>query len=128
MKKITVYQTDPDGLYQYEAVAHEYPLQPGTYNVPYGARISPPPAAPAGQVAQAVGDTWRLVADHRNAQLYRTDTAEAYSCGAVVNVNGQAVRYPGWGDVPAWLTSEVPPAPGSVWVDGVWVAPNPAVQ
>lgn len=107
-QQITVYQTDADGLFLHAVTANELALQPGTYNVPYGARLTPPPEAPTGQAALAVGESWMLVEDHRDTKLYRIDGSE-YAAGSTVLEGGHAVRYPGWGPVPAWLTSNAPP-------------------
>lgn len=124
IKQIPVWQTDKDGIYQYETVANELAAAPGSYNVPYGAKLNPPPAAPVGQVQLAVGDNWVLVADHRADKLFRTDTGEQYAYGTTVDVAGVACRYPGWGDMPAWLTPLAPPAPGSTWDGTGWIAPE----
>lgn len=124
MNQIPVFQTNSDGLFLYQAVAHEFPLQPGVFNVPYGAKLTPPPDAPAGQIAQAIGDGWRLVEDHREQSFYRTDTAEPYEVGQAVLIGEQVVRYPGWDVVPAWLTAAVPPAPGSTWDGSQWIPPE----
>ncbi|CAP44781.1 hypothetical protein [Bordetella petrii] len=125
MNTITVYQTDADGLFVHQAVAHEFSLQPGTYNVPFGALLAPPPALSEGEAALAVGESWLVVQDHRAERFYRTDSGQPYEFGVTMEVAGMAVRYPGWGEVPNWLTNEAPPAPGSTWVDGAWVAPEP---
>jgi len=109
VKSITVYQTDADGAYAHEAQAHELALEPGVFNVPYGASLVPPPSVAEGQVAVAVsGDNWVVMADHRRTTLYRTDNGEPYALGTVVNVNGQPVRYAGLGDIPDWLTDTAP--------------------
>jgi len=106
VKSITVYQTDADGTYAHEAQAHELPLEPGVFNVPYGASLVPPLSVADGQVAVAVsGDNWVIM---RHATLYRTDNGEQYARGTVVNIDGQPVRYSGLGDIPDWLTLETP--------------------
>ncbi|MBR8654183.1 phage tail protein, partial [Achromobacter sp. Marseille-Q0513] len=69
-KHITVYQTDRDGLYLYETVAHEFELDEGVYNVPYGAFTDAPPSVPAGRIARRVGDAWQTVEDHRATPLW----------------------------------------------------------
>lgn len=107
-QQITVYQTDADGLYLHAVTANELAMQPGTYNVPFGARLTAPPEAPAGQVALAVGESWTLVEDHRAATLYRTSDGSEYAIGSTVLDRDQAVRYPGWGPIPDWLTSTRP--------------------
>ncbi|VFR81319.1 hypothetical protein RAN3_2556 [plant metagenome] len=127
-QQITVYQTDSDGLFLHPVVANELPLQPGTYNVPYGARLTAPPEAPAGQVALAVGESWTLVEDHRDATLYRISDGSEYATGSTVLDAGQVVRYPGWGQVPTWLTPLAPPAPGSTWNGDGWDAPESAPE
>jgi len=109
VKSITVYQTDADGAYAHEAQAHELPLEPGVFNVPYGASLVAPPSVADGQVAVAVsGDNWVVMADHRRTTLYRTDNGEPYALGAVINVASQPVRYSGLGDIPGWLTDIAP--------------------
>jgi len=109
VKSITVYQTDADGAYAHEAQAHELPLEPGVFNVPYGALLTPPPETEDGQVAVAIsGDNWTVMTDHRNDTLYRTDNGEPYARGTVVNIDGQPVRYIGLDTIPDWLTLEAP--------------------
>jgi len=109
MTSITVYQTDTDGAYVHEAQAHELALEPGVFNVPYGALLTPPPVTNEGDVAVAIsGDSWVVMADHRGTNLYRTDNREPYALGTVINIDGQAVRYAGLGDIPDWLTDLAP--------------------
>jgi len=109
MSSITVYQTDVDGAYAHETQAHEMALEPGVFNVPYGALLTPPPNTNEGQVAVAIsGDNWMVVANHRGDTLYRTDNDEAYALGTVINIDGQAARYSGLGDIPDWLTDIAP--------------------
>jgi len=120
---ITVYQTDADGIYTHPVQAYPFGNQPDTYNVPYGARLNAPPEVGEGQAALAVGDGWTVVADNRQTTLYRIDNAQQYAFGVVVQIDNNAVRYTGIGDVPDWLTEQVPPAPGATWQDGAWVAP-----
>ncbi|VFR33724.1 hypothetical protein BRI6_3155 [plant metagenome] len=122
-QQVTVYQTDADGLFQHPFTANELAQQPGSFNIPYGARLSLPPVAAAGQVAQATGDSWALVEDWRASQFYRIDDASEYSLGAAILLGDQVVRYPGWGPVPAWLTRVAPPAPGATWTGSGWAMP-----
>jgi len=111
MSSITVYQTDADSAYIHEAQAQELALDPGVFNVPYGALLTPPPNTSEGQVAVAIsGDNWVVMADHRGETLYRTDNDEEYALGTVINIDGKAARYSGLGEVPNWLT-EVKPIP-----------------
>lgn len=125
--QITVYQADPFGFYADKVIAYEFALARGTYNVPYGALLAAPPAdIPVGQCAFRAGADWTLVEDHRNDALYRIDTAEQYVLGQTVIIAGSAACFVGAGPVPAWLTALVPPAPGSTWVNGAWVAPETA--
>jgi len=121
--QVTVYQADAHGFYLHPVVANELPLSPGTYNVPYGAQLQPPPEAPIGMVARAVADEWELVEDHRAETLYRTDTGDQYDLGTTLQLGGEAVRYVGAGPIPNWLTTEAPPAPGSTWNGEGWDAP-----
>ena len=110
MKK-TVFQTDLDGLYLYDTVANELAMEPGAFNIPFGAQEVPPPAAPAGQVARWAGSAWVLVEDHRATQFYRTDSGQPYAFGSTIEVEGVAVSYKGWGAVPTWLTDVQPQPP-----------------
>ncbi|SAI47496.1 tail fiber assembly protein [Bordetella ansorpii] len=125
--QITVYQADAEGIYQYPTYANELSLDPGTFNVPYGAVLTPPPDAPAGQVARARGDAWELVEDHRTERLFRTDlaTVDPYNFGQVLLIDGQAVRYPGWGPIPAWLTPIAPASAEQFWDGQAWRSPEP---
>jgi hypothetical protein len=124
--QITVYQGDVYGFYLHSTVANEFALVPGTYNVPNGALLQPPPEEiPTGQCAFRAGDAWALVEDHRGQDLYRLDTAEKYTLGQTIAVDGAGVCYVGAGVIPDWLTTQQPPAPGSTWTDGAWVAPEP---
>jgi hypothetical protein len=107
-KHIIVYQTDRDGIYLYETVAHELGLDEDVYNVPYGAYTDAPPPAPAGRVARRVGDAWKSVQDYRAVPLWVTATKAPYVLGAVERAGDKDVSYPGWGPLPAWLTDVQP--------------------
>jgi hypothetical protein len=107
-KHITVYQTDRDGIYLYETVAHELGLDEDVYNVPYGAYTESPPPAPAGSVARRVGDAWETVEDYRAVALWVVATRAPYGLGAKEVVAGQELIYPGWGPLPTWLTDIEP--------------------
>lgn len=110
MKK-PVYQTDLDGLYLYETVANALAMEPGAFNIPFGAHEVPPPAAPPGQVARWAGSAWILVEDHRATLFYSKDSGQPYAFGSTIEVEGAAVSYKGWGAVPAWLTDVQPQPP-----------------
>ncbi len=124
----TVWQADLLGFLLYPAIAHELALQPGSYNVPFGALEVEPLPAPAGMVNRANEDwtSWQLVEDHRRDQLYylfspATDQAPAqyaqYVMNTSVEIDGVAVLYDGGGPVPAWLLTELPAA-GESFSDG----------
>lgn len=106
-----VFQTDDDGLYLYQSIANELALTPGTFNVPYGAYEDAPPPPPAGKWPRRVGDAWMLVDDYRNTPLWVVDTGESYSIGSELEGASGKLRYPGWGELPAWLTPEEPARP-----------------
>lgn len=56
------YQFDRAGLFLFETVSHESPLEPGVFLVPAGCTLTPPPAdVPAGQWPRFTGNTWQLV-------------------------------------------------------------------
>lgn len=112
--QITVFQTDSDGLFLYETVANELPLSPGTFNVPYGAYEDAPPAHQDGLWPRREGDTWVLVPDFRRTPLWVLETGSPYLIGTHhVGASGK-VSYPGWGVLPAWLTTVDPSlAPGN---------------
>lgn len=112
--KMVVFQTDGDGLFLYEAVANELPLDPGAFNVPYGAQEVPPPDVPVGYVARWDGAKWTSVQDHRNADLWVVSTGQPYSIRTEVEQDGVAVSYMGWGSLPAWLTNTAPAEPVSI--------------
>lgn len=96
-----VFQTDSDGLFQYETVANELALTPGTFNIPYGAYEDTPPQATAGKCARRLGNTWALVDDYRATPLWLVDTGLPYSVGTeYAGIDGK-VSYPGWGPIPA---------------------------
>ncbi|MCI1005051.1 phage tail protein [Herbaspirillum sp. C7C8] len=110
MSLITVYQADPQGFFLYPTEAFELPLQPGDFNIPYGALIDEPPAAQQGYVARFVENGWQLVEDHRRDLLfYRSVTAEGveeyreYAVNTPVEVGGEVLIYDGGGPVPSWL-------------------------
>ena len=106
-----VYQTAPNGLYLHEAGASELPLSPGEFNIPFGAYVDAPPTAPAGKVARREGERWNLVDDHRSTRLWLAGTGLPYSVGTSATVDGQEVAYPGYGQIPSWLTVEEPISP-----------------
>jgi len=108
MNQITVYQTDEDGAFLHPVVATELTLAPGTYNVPFGAKLTAPPDAPEGHVAIAVGEDWTTVEDHRKDTLYLVDSGEPYALKTTFALNGVAARYTGLGAIPDWLTLEAP--------------------
>jgi hypothetical protein len=104
MQKV-VYQTNHYGLFLYETVANELALEPGSFNIPYGAHESAPPPTEAGTVARWDDDAWTVVEDHRGDALFVKSSGTPYELGSEATVNGEAVSYPGWGPVPGWLTS-----------------------
>jgi hypothetical protein len=108
VKKKTVYQTDVDGLFMYETEANELALDPGRFNVPYGATETPPPPVAVGSVARWTGTAWEEVEDHRGETLYRVETGEPYEPRSLVEIDGEDVTYPGWGELPGWLTASAP--------------------
>jgi hypothetical protein len=67
MKFIAVYQGDQSGFFMYESKAYELALQPGSFNVPYGALIVKPENPPQGYVARINidGDGWDIIEDPR---------------------------------------------------------------
>jgi len=108
MSTITVYQTDADGAFLHPVLAHELARSPGTYNVPFGARLNAPPDVPAGQVAVAVGDDWISIEDHRQDTFYVLQTGAPYDLKATIVVGDSVARYAGLGPIPDWLTTEAP--------------------
>jgi len=109
MIQITVYQTDADGAFLHTAVANELPLTPGLFNVPFGAKLNPPPDdVPEGKVAVAVLEGWGTLEDHRKDTLYLVETGEPYPLKTTIALNGIAVRYTGLGAIPDWLTLQAP--------------------
>jgi len=111
MNQIDVYQTDANSIFTFATKANELAQSPGTFNIPYGAKLSAPPARPAGKAALAVGESWILVDDHSATAFYRKDTGDKYEFNTAIIVSGGAVIYSGYGDVPAWLTTDVEPEP-----------------
>ncbi|OFS32844.1 hypothetical protein HMPREF3069_28325 [Achromobacter xylosoxidans] len=101
----TVFQTDNDGLFLYETEAHELPLSPGTFNIPFGAVDTPPPRVQPGQVARHTGKKWEQVEDHRAAMLQVVATEERYIIGQAVEIGGRRLTYAGWGPLPDWLST-----------------------
>lgn len=104
----TVFQTDSDGLFLYESVANELPLTPDSFNVPFGAYEDAPPEAAAGKRQRRTDDAWLMVDDYRAMPLWVVDTGEPYSIGSEEQGAAGNVSYPGWGPLPAWLTSQQP--------------------
>ncbi|KDB09779.1 hypothetical protein LIG30_1263 [Burkholderia sp. lig30] len=111
MKTMTVYQTDHDGCYLYPVVANELALQPDSFNIPYGAVETEPPAAASGMVAQWSNGAWATVLDNRSTALYVASTGAQYPIGGSVEVGGASVSYNGLGPIPSWLTTTAPAAP-----------------
>jgi len=108
MSQITVYQTDADGAFLHATVANELPLTPGLFNVPFGAKLTAPPDAPAGHVAVAVGSDWITQEDHRSESLYLVSTGAPYALKTTLMLDAGAVRYTGLGTIPDWLTDQAP--------------------
>jgi len=106
MKSIDVFQADPTGFFLYASKANELALDPGNFNVPFGAVPVAPPEAIPGQVARLVDGEWALVEDHRTDTLYVIASGARYTLGEAIE--GQ--RYDGGGPLPEWLT-DIPPEP-----------------
>ena len=112
-----VYQTDPaNGIYLFATLANELALVPGVFNIPFGAYEDAPPEVAPGHVAQRdqSGNAWTVVEDHRTDVLYLVSDGTQYQLGSVVEIDARPLSYPGWGEVPAWLTLAAPtPLPGT---------------
>ncbi|MPT39994.1 MAG: phage tail protein [Achromobacter sp.] len=106
-----VFQTDNDGLFLYKSVAHELPLTPGEFNVPYGAYVDEPPTPPAGKWPRRVGNVWIMIEDYRTTPLWVVETGAPYSLGSEHDGADGKVSYPGWGTLPVWLTAVEPARP-----------------
>ncbi|KRC86388.1 phage tail protein [Achromobacter sp. Root83] len=105
-----VYQADFNGLYLCPVTANELALAPGVFNIPYGAYEEAPPAPIAGKCPRRVGNAWVMVADFRTTPLWMVETGAQYTLGELAYGGDGEASYPGWGDLPPWLT-DVPPAP-----------------
>jgi len=108
-----VFQTNDDGLYLYPSVANELALSPGEFNIAYRAYEDAPPAPSAGKWPRRVGEAWVMVDDYRTTPLWVVETGTPYSIGADHDGAGGKVSYPGWGTLPAWLTTVEPPRPAA---------------
>lgn len=108
MNHIVVYQTNAFGFFLYEDKACELLLQPGEFNVPFGAVETPPPEAGAGFIQKLVDGEWTVVEDHRDVDLYVIATGDRYQLGTHVDVDNASVTYDGGGPIPAWLTDVAP--------------------
>lgn len=108
MQHKTFYQTNPFGFFLYEDQAHELLLQPGEFNIPYGAVETPPPAVGEGFIQKLVEGEWTVVEDHRQAVLYLVEGGAQYQFGSHVDVDSASVTYDGGGPIPAWLTDVAP--------------------
>lgn len=106
-----VFQTDGHGLFLYKTAAHELPLSPGNFNIPYGAYEDAPPKPVAGKWPRREGNSWVMVEDHRTTPLWVVDSGAAYSVGAEVESTAGKLCYPGWGPLPKWLTTVEPSPP-----------------
>lgn len=104
-----VFQTDEHGLYLYKSVANELALTPGAFNIPYGAYEDAPPMPLTGKWPRRVGDAWVMVEDYRTTPLWVVETGAPYSIGGEHDGAAGKVSYPGWGPLPAWLTTGEPP-------------------
>ncbi|MBP6018809.1 MAG: hypothetical protein KA735_04905 [Burkholderiaceae bacterium] len=91
-----------------------------------------PPSRPAGQLARWVTELcpvrdisygedgtgqWLLEPDHRKTLLYQTTDGQAYTLGTETEQGS----YPGWGDLPSWLTDVERPGRFHNWVTNKWV-------
>lgn len=92
-----------------------------------------PPARPAGKLARwvteldpvrdalAYGDEgtgeWAIKDDYRKIALYQTADGAAYTLKAETDQGA----YPGYGELPAWLTDVERPSQFHDWVGSAWV-------
>lgn len=124
-----VWQADLLGFLLYPTIAHELALQPGKYNVPFGAVELEPFAASAGMVNRATDDwtSWKLVEDHRQDRLYYLSVPASndavaqyaqYVMNTPVEIDGATVLYDGGGPIPGWLLTEVTAAEDSAGGSG----------
>lgn len=108
MTTLTVYQTDGTGAYLYPLEANEIALQPGEFNIPFGAVETAPPVASSGQVPQWSNGAWTIVEDSRNLTFFVVATGDTYTLGSQIEVDSASVSFNGLGAVPAWLTTTAP--------------------
>lgn len=98
----TIYQFDTrSGEYAGSALARRSPLEPDVFLIPSNATETPPPAAPAGQVAVFRSGAWQLVPDDR---------------GTWFAVDGAAIQVAALGAKPETaVTRDAPPAEYMRW-------------
>lgn len=107
----TVYQTDPvSGIYLFATQANELALVSGVFNIPFGSYEEAPPAVAAGEVARwnQATSVWDVEEDHRGEVFYLVKDGSTYEIGSSVEIDGNPASYPGWGNMPAWLTLDAP--------------------
>lgn len=104
MSTIPVWQTDSAGFLVCQVLANELAMQPGVFNVPYGAYTDAPEPAPAGYVTRRIDDAWVQVEDYRAETLYISGTDTEYKVGSSIDIDGEDYVYDGSGPMPDWLS------------------------
>lgn len=88
------------------------PKAPEGYALRWATELSHQSDATFGDEGTGV---WFLVADHTASTFYKTDDGAEFKPAADAD-------WDGYGDVPAWLTTEPRPSALHNWVDGTWYA------
>lgn len=102
------FNIDPiTGEYLGSSQADPSPLEPGVWLLPAHCFTDAPPAAGQGQAVVRENNAWVVVADHRGATVYSTETGESRTWGQL-------------GALPAGLTLTAPESAYDKWENGQW--------
>lgn len=80
------------------------------------------------QFGQAGTGSWIIIPDYRKETLYKTEDGQEYKAGTKYEVNGVEENYPGYGDLPSWLTDEKRPSQFHNWDGTDWEPDQAAID
>lgn len=130
----TVFRIDPATmLFLYaEDVLHD---ESGHCQLPGNCILTPVPDAQEGKwpawrsecqrtnfrFGQPGTGVWEMLDDYRKAELYLVADGAKYELESEQSINDEPLSYPGYGALPAWLTTQERPSLFHTWTEGAWV-------